>query len=92
MCWQVVAPDALVWEHLGEESVLFDRRSGQTHLLPLITVECMTMLQERAMDLDQLCERLDVGTEPDSGNEARGQIAQLLHTLNDLGLIVSVSE
>jgi PqqD family protein of HPr-rel-A system len=88
----VVAPDALLWEHFEEESLLFDRRSGQTHLMPLITVECLTLLQERAMDLGQLCEGLEIGLHPDSANEVRSQIAQLLHTLNELGLIMSVSQ
>lgn len=92
VCWQVVAPDALVWEHLGDESVLFDRRSGQTHLLPQITAECVALLQEQAMDLETICERLEVRLHPELENEARYKIDQLLRTLNDLGLIASISE
>jgi len=90
--WKVVAPDALVWEHLGDESVLFDRRSGQTHLLPQISVECLALMQDQAMDLEQLCERLEVRSHPAFENEACEQIDQLLRTLNDLGLTVAVSE
>ena len=88
----MVDPDALVWEHLGEESVLFDRRSGQTHLLTLIAAECLALLQEHAMNLDQLCEKLEVRSQPEFEIETREQIDQLLRTLNDLGLIVSVPE
>ena len=91
-CWAVVDNDALVWEHLEEESVLFDRRSGQTHLLTKTTIKCLVALQENAYSLDQLYERFELRSDSETAYEARLHISQLLSTLNELGLIASVPE
>jgi hypothetical protein len=44
------------------------------------------------MNLEEICERLEVRLHPEFENKARYQIDQLLRTLNDLGLIASISE
>ena len=89
----MVDPDALLCEHLGEESVLFDRRSAQTHLITRLTADCLVLLQERAMSLEELCGSLgrhSYNQEP--GSDLHDQVGPLLSTLNELGLIASVPE
>jgi hypothetical protein len=58
-----------------------------------LTADCLVLLQERAMNLEELCERLGVRlyNQP-PGFEVRDQISQLLITLDELGLVASVPE
>jgi len=86
----MTAPDALCWEHWGEESVLFDRRSSQTHLLTAMATECLLLLQDAGLDLDQLAEKLGERFQPAPEQAAREQIRQMLLTLSELGLITTV--
>jgi len=89
----MAAPDALCWQHWveEEESVLFDRRSGQTHLLTAMATGCLLLLQDAELDLDQLAEKLNVQFQTVPEQAAREQIEQLLLALNELGLITAVS-
>jgi PqqD family protein of HPr-rel-A system len=88
--WKVAAPDALCWEHWDEESVLFDRRSSQTHLLTAMATECLLLLQDADLDLDQLSEKLGVRFHSAPEQATQKQIGQLLLTLSELGLIMTV--
>jgi PqqD family protein of HPr-rel-A system len=87
----MAAPDALCWEHWGEESVLFDRRSNQTHLLTAMAGECLLLLQNDDLDLDELAEKLGQRFQAASELARREQVGQLLLTLRELGLIKTVS-
>ena len=87
----MAAPDALSWEHWGEESVLFDRRSSQSHLLTAVATECLLLLQDADFDLDQLAEKLSVRFQSAPEQVAREQIRRLLLTFSELGLITTVS-
>lgn len=87
----MAAPDALCWEHWDEESVLFDRRSSQTHLLTAMATECLLLLQNDELDLDQLAEKLGEGFQSAPEQATREQVSQLLLSLSELGLITSVS-
>ncbi len=86
----MAAPEALCWQHWGEEeeSVLFDRRSGQTHLLTAMATGFLLLLQDAELDLNQLAEKLDVRFQ---SPEQREQMHQLLLTLSELGLITIAS-
>lgn len=87
----MTAPDALCWEHWGEESLLFDRRSSQTHLLTAMTTECLLLLQDGDLDLDQLADKLGERFQSAPEQAVREQIRQMLLTLSELGLITTVS-
>jgi len=87
----MVAPDALCWEHWDEESVLFDRRSSQTHLLTAMATDCLLLLQNDDLDLDQLAEMLGERFKSEPQQARRAQLSQLLLTLSELGLITTVS-
>jgi PqqD family protein of HPr-rel-A system len=88
----MAAPDALCWEHWDEESVLFDRRSSQTHLLTAMAAECLLLLQNADLELDQLAEKLGVRFQSAPEQAEHEQIRLLLLTLSELGLITAVSE
>lgn len=84
-------PDALCWEHWCEESVLFDRRSGQTHLLTAMATACLLLLRDARLDLDQLTEKLRLRVQAGPEQPGREQVEQLILTLHELGLIKALS-
>ncbi len=88
----MTAPEALCWEHWDEESVLFDRRSGQTHLLTALTAECLQLLRDAELDLGQLMAALGEQFQRAPEQAAFEQIRQLLLTLLELGLITNLPE
>jgi PqqD family protein of HPr-rel-A system len=88
----MAAPEALRWEHWDEESVLFDRRSGQTHLLTALTAECLLLLQDAELDLDQLTAALGEQFQLAPEQAAVEQIHQLLLALLELSLITKRQE
>ena len=88
----MAAPEALCWERGEDESVLFDRRSGQTHLLTAVAAECLHQLQKTDLDLDQLTEVLTVRFQAEPEQVTRELIHQMLMTLRELGLITAVRD
>lgn len=90
--WTVAAPEALCWEQGEDESVLFDRRSGQTHLLTAVATECLQQLQNADLDLDQLTKILTVRFQAEPEQVTREQTNQMLMTLRELGLITAVRD
>ena len=89
--WKMAAPDALCWEHWDEqESVLFDRRSNQTHLLTAMATECLLLLQDAELDVDQLVEKLRARFCSSPEQATPQQISQLLLSFNELGLVMTV--
>ena len=90
--WKMTAPDALCWEQWDEEeSVLFDRRSNQTHLLTAVATECLLLLQDAELDVDQLVEKLGARFQSTPEQVTQQQISQLLLSFSEIGLIMSVS-
>lgn len=87
----MAAPEALCWEHWDEESVLFDRRSSQTHLLTATATECLLLLQNEDLNLEQLAEKMGERFHSTPQQATQKQIGQLLLTLNELGLVMTVS-
>lgn len=77
------------WAHYDEESVLFDARSGQTHLLDPLSTEALLALEERPMDADELTRHLASLQDREPDDTLRVQVLHLLHQLRALGLIES---
>lgn len=87
--WSVREPSALLWEHWDEESILFDRRSGQTHLLTASTVQLLSLLEQAPLPASRLIEALSPPVENGSPLMNGEQVDALLHTLAELGLVES---
>lgn len=72
--------------------MLFDRRSGQTHLLTTLTAQCLLLLQDVELDLAQLTAALGKQFQLAPGQAGFEQIRQLLEVLLELGLITKLPE
>ncbi len=79
-----------LWEHLDEESVVYDTRSGQTHLLNALAVEAMLRLQAGDFSLRALAGELATLCETPANDAFRADLVALLRQLSDLGLVERV--
>jgi len=49
---------SLVWAHWEDSSALFNRATGETHILDALPTEMLLLLSERAADIHTLAQRL----------------------------------
>jgi PqqD family protein of HPr-rel-A system len=78
---------ALEWAHWEEESVLYDPRSGRTHLLDPVSSEVLVALQERPRTAEELAGHL-AGLLGHEADENLGlQVSDALQQLLALGLV-----
>jgi PqqD family protein of HPr-rel-A system len=79
--------DRLAWFEGDEQCVVFDRASGETHLLNALGAATVCCLEAEALDLHELSSRLsaDLGVPDDP--RLRGPLVQLLRTLEACGLV-----
>jgi PqqD family protein of HPr-rel-A system len=84
-----VIPEAteIVWKHFEEESILFDKRSGETHLLTALAVETLMAIQKRPMDVCQLISEIANTFDLQPSDVPENQINELLFRFEDMGLI-----
>ncbi len=87
-CWSTLADDALYWESWGELHAVFDRLSGETHLLPDLTARVLRKLGERtSITARQLSEALCEETDESCDDQLVMDITRLLQQLQALGLV-----
>ena len=71
----------------GDETVVYNPASGQTHLLDLVSGEGLSCLQDSSLDLGTLCERMAGRLDIENDAELRQYVASLLSQLEELGLV-----
>ena len=77
----------LEWSHLGDESVLFNPLSGQTHLLTILAIDILERLQESPATEEQLVTYLCDLYAIDAGTDFLRQVIDSLEDLQHLELI-----
>jgi len=92
MVWRVAPSAEFRWRHWDDESVLYDPRSGQTHLLTALAADVLLALEEAAGDAPELAAMVARQRQLDPAPELTGDIAALLQQLDDLGLIERVPD
>ena len=75
-CFRVVAPHRLLTRRWGEQAVVYDDRTGDTHLFGALAVDVLDELRRSPLDRDTLLERL--------GNRDRAAVDQVLDKLTEL--------
>ncbi len=84
--WHAPAPERLVLTALDSLTLLYDRASGQTHLLATPSPEILAALAEGAATVPQLLGRLRARFDLD-GDSAEMTITARLEELAALGLV-----
>lgn len=79
--------DKLVWSHWESESSVYNRATGETHLLSPLPTEIARILQRGPMTLDQLAAAMADLCSADDSATWQGKIAAILRNLTDLEIV-----
>ena len=85
--WHVISPDDLLWEAWETEYTLFDRNSGETHLINELPAQILRILTESPKTTFDLTEELSRLCEVENNEHWRQQTLTTLGNLESLGLI-----
>jgi PqqD family protein of HPr-rel-A system len=85
--WFLPDGDGLVWHNYGDSSLLFNPRSGRTHLLEQWVVDVLEEFRNGPASVAALLERLGLAKEDGA---VRGKIQNIISSLDQLGLILPV--
>ena len=88
--WRIPAGAQFRWRHYDAESVLFDARSGLTHLLSAAAVDALALLENAPMASADLTDQVARRFEIDDPEAFRQQLGQVLGQLRELHLIEPV--
>ena len=85
--WSLNRDSGLVWTSWGEEHILFQSSSGETHYLNATAASVLRGLSQAPGALDDVCRQTEIsgGTSPDEG--LLRQVAALLARFDELGII-----
>jgi PqqD family protein of HPr-rel-A system len=85
--WAACDSEALVWRDWDDGSAIYDTRSGQTHIIDLISRLVIVELGEAPASVRDLADRIaeTTGGAPDAA--LRNQLHTLLGELRDLGIV-----
>ena len=87
--WQVAEPPLAYIQSWDDESVLYDPRTGETHLLSLFAAALLNLMfsQTGAVSTDELGRSLSAAIELDRGAQFDQAMAESLGQFQALGLI-----
>ena len=85
--WGVPDANALAWRNWGDEFLVYNAASGQTHHLNFLAGEALRSLEAEAADVGELVRRLANQFEIAEGSPPLQMIDGLIRELDELGLI-----
>lgn len=86
ICWRLIEPKQLQWADWGEDTVVFNGLSADTHLLNSMALDVLLVLSKGALPVDRLVEKLSCQWGLPS-KQVTESIRGLIHNLDCLGLI-----
>lgn len=86
--WTVPREIQLEWRTWNDESVVFNRASGDTHLLDSVAAQVLRRLESRPTSIEELCEHVESSSDVD--HDLSLHIETLVHKLDELGLIAPI--
>lgn len=87
MRWRARTNPKLIRRTWEGESVIFSPLSGETHFLNAFSDEALAALEEEALTLDGLVERLRDLTPEDQAAKLADNLGALIQRFDDIGLI-----
>lgn len=85
--WHVPEPDSLVWRSFDSYSLLFNERSGNTHVLDPLSREILDLLQEAPRDETSLVRELTSLLEGQDPEALADAVHEALRAFDTAGLI-----
>jgi len=80
------------WRTWGDETIIYNCNSGDTHLLNRISAEALKILQENPADAETLTQKIAFRYELQNNQELLQHMKELLSLFSDLGLIIPANE
>ncbi|WP_163834865.1 HPr-rel-A system PqqD family peptide chaperone [Spartinivicinus ruber] len=84
--WRLADLDQLLWADWGEDTIVFNGLSADTHLLNAMSLDVLLLLAKQPLSLDQLITSLANQWQQTSEQLAK-PVSNLIHNLDCLGLI-----
>ena len=91
MTARVTLRSRLHWRRWGDEWVVYDSGSGQTHKLDRLTAVVLLTCEEGVVDPPGLVERVAQALAVDASDELAGRVRQVVEQCETLGLLESVA-
>jgi len=82
----------LVWVTWGEESIVFNKSSGNTHLVNSMAAKILSLLQVQARSAEEICQSIATEMQLDADDEILHRVKVVFETLDHLGLIESLPQ
>ncbi|MES2072200.1 MAG: HPr-rel-A system PqqD family peptide chaperone [Pseudomonadota bacterium] len=86
MKWRAIADSSAI-RNWGDEYVVYNPRSGNSHLLGYVAGQILLKLQQAPMDAAGLLDKLPIDWQLDADQDVTEQIDALLADLGSLALI-----
>jgi PqqD family protein of HPr-rel-A system len=81
----------LLWKTWGEESIVFNESSGNTHLLNPTAAKILSIVQSQPNSAEEISLKIASESELGADEEILERVAVVLETLDSLGLIEPLS-
>lgn len=90
--WRVPVPEALLWYEWETEYTIFDRNSGETHLINELPAQILRHLSERPASSPELAAKLAHLCEVENDKSWAAQTSGIINNLAALGLVEALSQ
>ena len=90
--WKAISSFPLHWRSWGDEFVVYNSGSGDTHLLDPVAAEALQNLEQESADLSELVARVAASLEIEPDTDFAAYLEQLLSDLYKLGLIERIQQ
>lgn len=80
------------WRKWGDETVIYNCNSGDTHLLNQISAEALKILQKNPANAETLTQKIASRYKSTNNQELLEHMKELLSLFSDLGLIIPANE
>jgi PqqD family protein of HPr-rel-A system len=93
LLWHVPASIRLRWRNWGDEYIVYNTASGQTHYLNLFAAKVLQYFEAQPASLDALLEEVSANSVAprDGAQPLLAQVRELVKELDALGLIAPVA-
>jgi PqqD family protein of HPr-rel-A system len=82
----------LVWVTWGEESIVFNKSSGNTHLVNSMAAKILSLLQVQPRSAEEISQSIATEMQLDDDDEILQRVKIVFETLDHLGLIESLPQ
>jgi len=89
--WHVPDSTALRWRRWGDEVVVYNAASGQTHYLNMFAATVLQYFEAQSASLETLIADTDIGAAEDAARPVGVQLRELVKELDSVGLIAPVA-